>query len=78
MDAALWLFESDNFLEFVKENKHVVFPMVIPILIHQSIGYWNEVIKQSMASWISILKIIDPELVRTESNNYQIYNPSNC
>ena len=76
IDAALCLFEINNFLSYVNTVKNDMFPLLISISVYQLNNHWNSIIKNSFTSLSEIIRKIDPELF-DKLNNDELIDESN-
>ena len=59
-DRAMCLFESESFIQIIKQYKTLTFNMLVPIIVKLSDNHWHKMLQESLTALKEILHKIDP------------------
>lgn len=68
-DRSMCFFENEFFLNILKNNKAVSFPILVPVITHLATSHWHKLILESLTALKNIIKDIDPVLFEKYAND---------
>merc|ERR1712013_341717 len=61
VDSTLCLFESQNFLDFMRTHKQMTYPILVPAVAGLGKSHWLESLQETFNALRTILKDIEPQ-----------------
>jgi hypothetical protein len=59
-DRAMCLFESESFIQIIKQYKTLTFNMLVPVIVKLADNHWHKMLQESLTALKEILHKIDP------------------
>ena len=59
-DRAMCLFESESFIQIIKQYKTQTFNMLVPVIVRLADNHWHKMLQESLSALKEILHKIDP------------------
>ena len=70
-DRAMCLFESESFLNIIKQYKTITFNMLVPVIVDLAEHHWHKMLQESLTALKEILHKIDPQAYDNALDNLE-------
>jgi serine/threonine-protein phosphatase 2A regulatory subunit B' len=71
-DRAMCLFESESFIQIIKQYKTLTFNMLVPVIAKLADNHWHKMLQESLSALKEILHKIDPQAYDNAVENAEL------